>query len=252
MSDNARDQAKAQLSSVRAMVAALNCDYDRLEELREERQPFVAGWNMVGYMPDSEPCQFADFTDARDHIAEELRERAEQCQEEAESHSETGDEAAAAVELERAARFEEAADNVETETGTFSFTLEGRAFWVSDAPNGGLSEEEAAELAELEEAADDCEDEDEARRRIEDDALSVEIRSDWETPGARLSASEFRILLCTGGPHVEIVGDLNRHNEPESARLLYQDWFEGKQEYACDSDEVADLIQYASVFYFGE
>ena len=252
MSDNARDQAKEQLSSVRAMVAALNCDYARLEELREERQPFVAGWNMAGYMPDSEPCQFADFADARDHIAEELRERSEQCREEAESHSEAGDKIEEAEQLGRAARFEEAADNVETQTGAFSFTLDGWAFWVSDAPNGGLCEEDAVELAELEEAAGDCEDEDEARRRIEEDSLSVEIRSDWETVGARLSASEFRILLCTGGPHVEIVGDLDRYGEPESARLFYQDWFEGKQEYVCDSDELADLIQYASVFYFGE
>lgn len=37
-SDNrAEAQARAQVESVCAMVAALECDYDRLKELREER-----------------------------------------------------------------------------------------------------------------------------------------------------------------------------------------------------------------------
>ncbi len=114
------------------------------------------------------------------------------------------------------------------------------------------SEENADELAELEKAAGDCSDEDEARQRIEEHALSVEVRSDWATPCEGLTASEYRIVLCTGGPHVEIVGDLGRHGEPESARLLYQDWGTGKCEYICDGDEAADLLAYARVFYFGE
>lgn len=39
MSDTtrAKEQAAAQLSSIRGMLAALHCDYDRLEELRTER-----------------------------------------------------------------------------------------------------------------------------------------------------------------------------------------------------------------------
>jgi len=42
-------------------------------------------------------------------------------------------------------------------------------------------------------------DEDEARWAIDEDPLSIEVRSDWEIPGGRLSASEYRICLCTGG-----------------------------------------------------
>lgn len=34
--DHAKQQAAAQLSSIRNMLAALYCDYDRLEELRDE------------------------------------------------------------------------------------------------------------------------------------------------------------------------------------------------------------------------
>ncbi|MDR6858912.1 hypothetical protein J2W96_005244 [Variovorax guangxiensis] len=37
---------------------------------------------------------------------------------------------------------------------------------------------------------------------------------------------EFEILLCTGGPTVRIVGDLDHHGEPDRARIEYQDWFE--------------------------
>lgn len=167
MSDNSLNQAKAQLASVCAMVAALECDYDRLAELREERDA---------------------------HNAE---------------GPEVGNE------------------------------------WNFEYPD------EAAELAELEQAAGEYESEDDAREAIQDDALSVEVRSGWESAGAELTPSEYRIVLSTGGPHVEIRGELNEHNEPESARLYHCDWFEGSQEYIGDSDEMNALLTYARQFYFG-
>lgn len=162
------EQASAQMDSVAAMVAALSVDYDRLEELREERNHLQTG-----------------LTDAQAELA--------------------------------------------------AFETDGRG----------------EELAELEAAAGDCEDADDARQRIEEDALSVEVRSGWESVGETLEASEYRIVLCTGGPHVEIVGDLNQ-GQPSSARLLYQDWGTGEIEYFCDNLDRYALIAYASVFYFGE
>jgi antirestriction protein len=45
---------------------------ERFEELEGMRKPFVAGWNMPGYMPDSEPCAFETWDDARDHLVDEL------------------------------------------------------------------------------------------------------------------------------------------------------------------------------------
>jgi hypothetical protein len=95
-------------------------------------------------------------------------------------------------------------------------------------------------------------DEDEARQQIEEDALSVEIRSDWHTPGGDCDY-EYMILLCTGGPACRIVGDLNQYNEPESATIEYQDWFTPwERYYETDHEEERALLHYARCYYFGE
>ena len=171
-----RDQAAAQAESIAAMVAALNCDFDRLQELRDER--------------------------------EELTSAAE----DPESDDETA-EAAAAL-----------------------------AAWDDD---------NAAELNDLEHAAGDCDDQDEARARIQEDALSVEVRSGW-TPAQDVpfSAAEFRIILCTGGPHVEIRGELDDNGTPCRAWLQYQDWGTPMTQFF--NVEQSTLLEYCSQFYFGE
>jgi len=60
-------------------VIALCCDYsvDAVEDIADnysidiEGKPrFVAGWNMPGYMPDSEPAEFDDEDDALEYIKE--------------------------------------------------------------------------------------------------------------------------------------------------------------------------------------
>jgi hypothetical protein len=81
------------------------------------------------------------------------------------------------------------------------------------------------------------------------DALSVRVRSNWENLGNKLQASEFEILLCTGGPAVRIIGNLDE-GLPSSGRLQYQDWFTPWQDW--DKAEEAVLLDYASCFYFGE
>ena len=103
-------------------------------------------------------------------------------------------------------------------------------------------------LADLD-AAEDSDDEDGARQRIADHPLSVMVRSDWTQPGDPLEAAEFQILLCTGGPAVRIVGELE-HGTPCSARLEYQIWnMEWIQYFGPFS---AVLCDYASNFYFGD
>lgn len=112
-----------------------------------------------------------------------------------------------------------------------------------------LTDEEREELAELEAAAGDCTDEDEARQIIQEDPLEVQVRSDWTNPGETLEAGEFMILLCTGGPAVRIVGELNR-GEPCRAWLEYQDWgTPWTQWFGASSDT---LCEYAANFFFGE
>jgi hypothetical protein len=155
--NNAALQAKAQVESIVEMVAALNCDYARLEELRDEKQ------------------------------------------------------------------------YCESENLVFEYS---------------------EELAKLEDAACDCTSEDDARERILEDALSVEVRSDWESSASEFTPSEFRILLCTGGPHVELVGDLDC-GTPSRVRVIYKDWGT-RGEYFPDSSEREAIETYCAQFYFGE
>lgn len=166
--DRAEDQAAAQYSSIVDMLGAVECDFDRLEELRQ------------------------------------LKAEAEEC--------------------------------------------------GNDAGGGDddpvISGAELEELAALEEQANGCTDEDDARQRIEEDPLSVEVRSGWYDPcGDKPDPDEFQILLCTGGPAVRIMGELDR-GEPVRAWLEYQDWgTPWTQYFGADSDT---LCRYASFFFFGE
>jgi hypothetical protein len=187
--NQAAEQAEAQYSSIVQMLAAVSCDYDRLAELKGER--------------------------------EEL--------------------AKAVKELE--CSHEEAKQNgfaFGTGKGDLTEAREALVQWEAD---------NAVELAELEDAAGDCTDESKARQAIQDDPLEVRVRSNWTSPGETLEAGEFMILLCTGGPAVRIVGELNR-GEPCRAWLEYQDWgTPWTQWFGASSDT---LCEYASNFFFGE
>lgn len=100
----------------------------------------------------------------------------------------------------------------------------------------------------------DCEPLEAAREAITNDALSVETRTAWMPVGYpdRKSPEEFRILLCTGGPAVQIVGELNEHGEPHIAMLQYQDWFTPWTNYPLTLADEKIVLVYASQFYYGE
>jgi hypothetical protein len=189
MSDErAKQQAEAQLESIMEMVAALNCDYDRLEELRETYA------NLKSILEEATVEYHNDQTD------------------------------------ENKEEMHEASDTLKN--------------WEDD---------NREELMELEEAAGGCEDRDQAYERIQDDPLSVEVRGGWQCPGSEEvgTPEEFRILLCTGGPAVQIIGELDSHGYPDRARLQYQDWFTPWVEYIMDSDEHDAVLEYCQQFYFG-
>ncbi len=105
-------------------------------------------------------------------------------------------------------------------------------------------------------AADETEDQerqDEAREAIENDALSVDVRTGWYCVGSKdIAPTEYTILLCTGGPAVRIRGGLGHHGEPESARIEHQDWYTPWTEYALTDDQEEILLTYANQFYYGE
>lgn len=171
--DDAQAQAVAQYESVVSMLAAVNCDFSRLDELTEE--------------------------------LEGLDEALDVAQVEDEKH--------AAV------------------TALVEWNTEYRE-----------------ELKTLQSEAGDCENEDDAREAIQNDPLEVMVRSDWTTPGEDLTPSEFMILLCTGGPAVRIMGELNQQGEPDRAWLEYQDWGTPWTRYYGGESDV--LIAYASHFIF--
>jgi hypothetical protein len=79
---------------------------------------------------------------------------------------------------------------------------------------------------------------------INNDPVSVQVRSGWQKPGEELEPEEYEILLCTGGPAVRIVGDLDGH-DPISSRLEYQDWGTQWTEYFPSSEEREALLAYA-------
>lgn len=170
------DQAKAKAESIAAMVAAINCDYDRLQELRDEREALENAIESMGNDSVIEPPEL-----------EAIRELLN---------------------------------------------------WDN---------ENAEELAALEIEAGECADQDEARENVQNDPLSVEVRSGWDIVGGDLSAAEFRIVLCTGGPHVEIRGELS-NGTPSRAWMMYQDWGTPLTQYF--DFEGSTLLAYCQEFYF--
>lgn len=113
-----------------------------------------------------------------------------------------------------------------------------------------------AQLAALE-AAEEADDpghaREEAEREIHETPLSVEVRSDWHTPGGTATLAEYRILLSWGGPASQITGELDENGEPENARFEFQDW--GKpwtEARSLNPLQLSRLRQWASQFYFAE
>lgn len=178
--DDARNQAMVQVSSIEAMIAAYDVDYDRLEELRDERESLVSDVNLYSL----------DSGDSANLIVAQ----------------------AALIAWER---------------------------------------ENAEELAELESAAGDCKDQENAETRIIEDALCVEYRSGWTSDKSEFSADEFRILLCTGGPHVEIRGELDHWGEPSRCWIIYKDWGTSGELTGADFDHDT-VLRYCGFFVTGQ
>ena len=93
---------------------------------------------------------------------------------------------------------------------------------------------------------------DEAREGILNDPLCLEVRGAWHTPAAfdACAPYEYKILLCWGGPAVQIIGTLDAYNQPDSARLQYQDWFTEWTDYPLTHGAEETLIKYAREFSF--
>lgn len=94
-----------------------------------------------------------------------------------------------------------------------------------------------------------------AEQTIHESVLSVEVRSGWYVPGARdadTKPDEYRILLSTGGPALQLVGRVSEYGEPETARLEYQDWGTPWTRYPTSGEDEDIMLTFARCFYFGE
>lgn len=112
----------------------------------------------------------------------------------------------------------------------------------------------AEEYADLVAAANGNTNEDEAREAIQNDALDVQVRTDWYSAGldnASVKPSEFYILLCTGGPAVRIMGELDECGNPCRAWIEYQDWGTPWTQLFGEIEQ-STLLAYCQEFYFGE
>lgn len=86
----------------------------------------------------------------------------------------------------------------------------------------------------------------ELRDAIYETPLSVEVRSGWhavyEDAG---EPEEFRIVLSTGGPHVELTGDIGG-----TVRVVFTGWGESG-EYYPDADERSALDTFVTMLIGG-
>jgi hypothetical protein len=96
------------------------------------------------------------------------------------------------------------------------------------------------------------EDHDDAYEEIQSDPLCIEVRSGWAPVGQAFEPEEFMILLCTGGPAVRIIGELDEHLEPIACALQFQDWFTPWVDYPLTAEEQDDVLTYCQQFYYGE
>lgn len=154
-------------------------------------------------------------------------------------------------------------------------TEDNTLHWRSQADAQLVSIREMVAALIATEESDDDDARDDAVQAIYEDALSVEVRAGWMTVSAYYQAVqatglsqervsredlepfkpvEFRILLCTGGPAVQIVGELSEHGEPvaEKIQLQGQDWLQPWQNAVISDEDRQILARYAQCFNFGE
>lgn len=182
----AYNQAQAQLEYIQELLAALQLDFDRYHEAKEELE----------YIEQ-------DIETARDSIA--------------------------------SADTEEEIRDLEEELNEL----------VSQA------EELRAEIAEFDRLRLDCEDSDEVMELVMENPLSIEVRSDWVSTSdfSEAKPGEFCIYLCTGGPAVRIIGDLDEHGEPCRAWLEYSDWSTPWTVFDMSGSDV-DVLEFAQLFTY--
>lgn len=94
----------------------------------------------------------------------------------------------------------------------------------------------------------DYHDTDAALTAILEDPLSVQFRSDWHNSYEAAEDHEFNMLLCTGGPAVRLIGEIEENHTASHVILQYQDWYTPWIEYLDLNDEEREALKtYATI-----
>ena len=89
--------------------------------------------------------------------------------------------------------------------------------------------------------------------RMQEGALSVEVRGGWHTPGSDSDGpEEFQVMVSTGGPAFRIIGELDQHCQPSNVRAEHQDWGTPWIEVELSNEEQEAVDWFAGLFYYGE
>lgn len=121
---------------------------ERIEELEALRKPWVAGFNMPGYLPDSEPSRFDTWDAARDYIVSELEREAESYQESMDDWQANADGEAAIERL-----------NAATDEAEYGETIGNWHYWITrdDSDNAFDEPSDYEELKALKSLAEEAE-----------------------------------------------------------------------------------------------
>lgn len=93
----------------------------------------------------------------------------------------------------------------------------------------------------------------ELSNRVQEGALSVEVRGGWHAPTEEETGPcEFQILVTTGGPAFRVIGELDLHNQPMSVRAEHRDWGTPWTEVALTNEEQEAVDWFAGLFYYGD
>jgi hypothetical protein len=107
------------------------------------------------------------------------------------------------------------------------------------------------EIQRLSNLLDADPDNDDLQEELRGLALCQDVRTDWQSIGQDLEPTQYRLLLCTGGPAVQVVGDLDEAGDPCTARLQRQDWLTPWEDVTLTEPEEEMLIWFAQSFYWG-
>ena len=90
----------------------------------------------------------------------------------------------------------------------------------------------------------------EIERQMRDIALSVSVRSQWQTPGFHPLPGDFQILISTGGPALRVLGELDENSRPSRFWIEHQDW--GTPWTLWPHAEAYALDWFCGLFWFGD